>query len=194
MGLFEDSFYGVPVIYHGGAMPGYMTNFWVFPDANAAAVLLTNADNGNTLLRPFMRRVLEVLYDGKPEAAGNVAAAAAAIQAQVKTERAKLTIPPDAAVVAGLAPSYASPELGQLKVVREGAGVRFHFTDWSSGMATRKNDDGTISLVSIDPSISGFPFVVGTKDGRRTLTVRDSQHEYVFVETGSGAAAASGGR
>lgn len=32
------------------------------------------------------------------------------------------------------------------------------------------------------PTIEGVPMVVGTKDGKRTLIVRDSQHEYVFVE------------
>ena len=29
-------------------------------------------------------------------------------------------------------------------------------------------------------------FVVGERDGKRTLTVRDSQHEYVYVETVKG--------
>ncbi|HEX8512535.1 MAG TPA: serine hydrolase domain-containing protein [Allosphingosinicella sp.] len=183
MGLFEEAYYGVPVVFHGGAMPGYMTNFWVIPDAGIGAVLLTNADNGNSLLRPFMRRLLEVVYDGKPEAADNVAAAAAAIKANVVKEREKLVLPPDPQVVAALAPAYANADLGNIKVTRAAGGrVRFDFTDWASHMATRKNDDGTVSLVTIDPSIGGFPFVVGAKDGKRTLTVRDSQHEYVFTE------------
>lgn len=193
MGLFEDRFYGVPVVYHGGAMPGYMTNFWVLPDAKVAAVLLTNADTGNSLLRPFMRRLLEVLYDGKPEAAGNVAATAAAIQASAKKEREKLVLPPAPDAVAALAKSYSSAELGKLKVVREGDGVRFVFTDWSSAMATKRNDDGTLSFVTADPSITGFAFTVAEDKGKRTLVVRDSQHEYVFREDGI-ATAARGGR
>lgn len=183
MGLFEDRFYGVPVVYHGGSMPGYQTNFWVLPDAGVAAVLLTNADNGNALLRPFMRRLLEVLYDGKLEAADNVAAAAAAINANVVKEREKLVVPPDAKAVAALAPAYASPELGRLKVVKVPDGrVRFEFTDWSTQVASRRNDDGTTSFVTTDPSISGFAMVVGAKDGKRALIVRDSQHEYAFTE------------
>ena len=40
-----------------------------------------------------------------------------------------------------------------------------------------------MSFISIDPTVDGFDFVVGTKDGKRALTVRDNQHEYVFVET-----------
>jgi CubicO group peptidase (beta-lactamase class C family) len=185
MGLFEEAYYGVPVVFHGGAMPGYMTNFWVIPDAGIGAVLLTNADNGNSLLRPFMRRLLEVVYDGKPEAADNVAATAAAIKANVAKEREKLVLPPDPQVVAALAPAYANADLGNIKVTRAAGGrLRFDFTDWGSHMATRRNDDGTVSVVTIDPSINGITFVVGAKDGKRTLTVRDSQHEYVFTEAG----------
>jgi hypothetical protein len=45
-----------------------------------------------------------------------------------------------------------------------------------------KDDDGTTSFISIDPTVDGFNFVVGAKDGKRALTVRDSQHEYAFVE------------
>jgi hypothetical protein len=50
-------------------------------------------------------------------------------------------------------------------------------------MATRKNDDGTISFVEADPPLAGFEFVRGEKDGKRTLIVRDGQHEYIFAET-----------
>ena len=51
-----------------------------------------------------------------------------------------------------------------------------------SRMATRKNDDGTISFINADPPLSGFEFVRSEKDGKCTLIVRDVQHEYVFVE------------
>jgi hypothetical protein len=49
-------------------------------------------------------------------------------------------------------------------------------------VATRKNDDGTISLITIDPTNAGFEFVVGDRAGKRALTLRDAQHEYVFNE------------
>lgn len=53
---------------------------------------------------------------------------------------------------------------------------------WSSELATRKNDDGTISLVTIDPRIEGLEFVIGKDGAKRTLTARDGQHVYVFDE------------
>jgi hypothetical protein len=70
-----------------------------------------------------------------------------------------------------------------LDVVRGNGGTAFDFGEWSSRVASRKNDDGTISMVTIDPTNSGFEFVVGEKTGKRTLTLRDAQHEYIFNET-----------
>jgi len=60
------------------------------PEAAVGAVILTNADDGEYLLRPFMRRVLEILYDGKLEAAGDVAAAAARNQEEIAAARVGL--------------------------------------------------------------------------------------------------------
>ena len=41
------------------------------------------------LLRPTMRRLLEILFDGKPEAVGNVDAAAANFKAGLAKDRAR---------------------------------------------------------------------------------------------------------
>ena len=51
-------------------------------------------------------------------------------------------------------------------------------------MASRKNDDGSISFITIDPKKAGFKFVVGQRDAKRVLIIRDGQHEYAFVEEG----------
>jgi hypothetical protein len=50
-------------------------------------------------------------------------------------------------------------------------------------VASRKNDDGTILLIPIDPTNRGFEFVVGEHAGKRILTLRDAQHEYIFNKT-----------
>jgi len=49
-------------------------------------------------------------------------------------------------------------------------------------VASRKNDDGTISFITIDPTDDGFEFVMGQRGGKRVLIIRDGQHEYIFTE------------
>jgi hypothetical protein len=57
----------------------------------------------------------------------------------------------------------------------------FDFGEWTSDMASRTNPDGTVSFITIAPGALGFEFVVG-RGAKRTLVVRDAQHEYVFEE------------
>lgn len=183
MGLQVDRDYGVDVVHHGGSLGGYKTDILVIPAARIGAVILTNSDNGQALLRPFMRRLLELLYDGKPEAAGDVSASAARIHAEVLKEAERVSVTPDAAAVKALAMSYTNAELGTIRVVPSGKGVHFDFRSFGVAMGTKTNDDGTLSFVALDPTLLFFPLVVGkTPEGKRTLVVRDSQHEFVFVE------------
>jgi CubicO group peptidase (beta-lactamase class C family) len=182
MGLSVNRRYGIPVVSHGGSMAGFKSNFWFLPDSGVGAILLTNSDTGGMLEGPFSRRLLEVLFDGKPEAVGNLSAAASNYKAGLAKDRERLVVPADAAVIAKLARRYNSKELGQIDVLQDGSSTTFDFGEWKSAVASRKNDDGTISLITIDPTNDGFEFVVGDRAGKRVLTLRDAQHEYVFNE------------
>jgi CubicO group peptidase (beta-lactamase class C family) len=185
MGLSEDATWGVSVIGHGGGLPGFLSDWFAIPSAQVGAVVLTNSSAGGMLLRPFLRRLLEVLYDGEPEAVASIAAAAEQAQTQRAAERAPLAIPADPAAVAGLASAYANPDLGPLTIERAAGGaVHFRTRAWTSEVASRRNDDGTVSLVTIDPAIGGFGFLVGARDGKPTLTARDGQHVYEYAAVG----------
>jgi len=182
MGLMTDSTWGVTVVHHGGSLGGYKSDWIAIPDAQVGAVFLSNSDTGQLMLRPFMRRVLEILYDGKPEAADDVAAQAVRIKAEIAEQRTHLVVPAAPDIAKGLAAHYTNSELGFINVGHDKDGVVFDFGSWTSHVATRKNDDGTVSMFTIDPSLDGFEFVIGSKAGKRTLTVRDGQHEYEYVE------------
>jgi CubicO group peptidase (beta-lactamase class C family) len=181
MGLEVNNHWSVPIVHHGGSLFGYKSDWMILSDAGVGAVLLTNSDRGGSLLGPFMRRLVEVVYDGKPEAVASVDAAAANYRAIVAKERVRLTFPASEEA-SKLARHYVSPELGNLTVKRSGEHTVFALDAGESRMATRKNDDGTISFINADPPLSGFEFVKSEKDGKRALIVRDAQHEYVFVE------------
>jgi CubicO group peptidase (beta-lactamase class C family) len=182
MGLVINTQYGIPVLSHGGSMFGYKSDMIFLPDHGVGAVILANSDTGGFLTGLFRRRLLEVLFDGKAEAAANAKAANAQRLANLAKRRDRLLVPADAAEASKLAAHYASPALGTLRVRREDGATIFEFGKWHSAVASRRNDDGTISFVTIDPSVSGIDFVVGAQDGKRALIVRDAQHEYAFLE------------
>lgn len=183
MGLEVNHKYGVPLVSHGGSLAGFKSNFYFLPDSGIGLVILTNADTGGMLVYAIGRRLLEVAFDGKPEAAANVASDAVNYKANLAKERKRLVVPADSAIFERLAPRYSNAQLGQISVLNSGGATTFDFGVWKSAMASRKNDDGTVSLITIDPANSGAEFVVGELAGKRILTLRDAQHNYTFNET-----------
>jgi CubicO group peptidase (beta-lactamase class C family) len=183
MGLIVDHTYGVPVVSHGGSMSGFKSNLFFLPDSGIGAVVLTNSDNGGMLLGPFGRRLLEVVFDGKPEAVAEVASRAASHKAALAKDRERLVVPPAPDLVSGLGKHYSSKELGDLTVLTDNGVTTFDLGEWKSTVASRKNDDGSVSFITIDPGTDGFEFVVGNRAGKRVLIIRDGQHEYTFTET-----------
>jgi hypothetical protein len=183
MGLITDHTYGVTVVEHGGDLIGFHSNWFAVTDADVGLVILTNGDNGWALRGPVGRRLLELLYDGKPDAEKELNANAAQIDAEIAKERPYLQIPPDPAQVAKLAAHYTSPDLGSIVVSRAGANVIFNFGSWKSEMASRKNDDGTMSFVTTDPGNSGIAFVITPQGSQRGLVIHDGQHVYKYVES-----------
>jgi hypothetical protein len=180
MGLQVNTKYAIPVVHHGGDLIGYHSDMIWLPQHNVGAVVLTNGDPGWVLRTVFRRKLLEVLFDGRPEADADVAAQAKSYFEQLAAERKLLTVPAAAEDAGKLAGHYANDALGEITVRREGTKTLFDFGEWKSEMASRHNPDGTVSFLTVAPGIIGFEFVVG-QGPKPTLIVRDAQHEYVFA-------------
>lgn len=181
MGLMVDTTYGVAVVHHGGDLIGYHSDMMWLPEHKVGAVILTNGDPGWQIRSRFSRKLLEVLFDGRPEAEALLNADAKNYYAYMAAERKLLTIPADASETAKLAKHYSNAALGDIRVSTSGTSTIFDFGEWKSEVASRKNPDGTISFMTIVPGMAGFEFVVGTGP-KRTLITRDAQHEYIFEE------------
>ena len=179
MGLEVDTTYGVPVVHHGGDMIGYHSDMMWLPEQQVGAVVLTNGDPGWLIRGGFRRKLQEVLFDGHPEADADLAAAAKTFFAQIAAERKTLVVPANAQEAGKLGARYKNAALGELAVQRSGTKTMFDFGEWQSEVASRRNPDGTTSFITISPGVNGFEFVVGG-GAKKTLTLRDAQHEYAF--------------
>jgi CubicO group peptidase (beta-lactamase class C family) len=181
MGLEVDTTYGIPVVHHGGDLVGFHSDMMWLPQQQIGAVILTNGDPGWILRTQFRRKLLEVLFDGRPEADTQVDSGAKTFYAQLAAERKLVTVPAEDAPSKALAPLYSNPALGEIAVTHPGGTTVFDFGEWKSDVASRQNPDKTVSFLTTAPGVQGFEFVVGAGP-KRTLVIRDSQHEYVFEE------------
>jgi CubicO group peptidase (beta-lactamase class C family) len=181
MGLMVSTKYDATLVHHGGDVFGFHSDMMWLPEHGVGAVVLTNSDPGWIIRDTFARKLLEVLFDGRKEADDLAAARGKAYFAATAAERQRFTVPADAQAVAQLGKHYKNDALGDLLVTRAGAATVFDFGEWKSEMASRKNPDGSLSFITTAPGAMGIEFVVGSGE-KKTLIIRDAQHEYVFTE------------
>jgi len=181
MGEFIRHKYDITVFDHGGDLIGYHSDMLWIPEANVAAVILTNGDLGPSIRGQFQRKLLELLYDGKPEADENVAQSAKNFFTSLAAGRKLLTVPADPAEAGKLAKSYKNDKLGNIVVSHKDGKTIFDFGEFKSDVASTKNPDGTVTFSTIVNGLQGLDFTAGESGGKPTLTTRDSQHEYVFT-------------
>jgi CubicO group peptidase (beta-lactamase class C family) len=187
MGLSDDMSSGVSVIQHGGSMFGYKSNWFALPEAGVGAVVLTNSDVGYDLTNALKRRLLETLYDGKPEAVETIASDAKHAQAELAKLRADIVRPAPRDTAAQLVGAYANADLGPLSLRYDGEKLMARGTSMWSEVGTRKNPDGSTSLITVSPGAIGLEFLIATRNGKPALVLNDAQHEYVFTPVKAGA-------
>src|SRR3546814_16675159 len=93
MGLFQRDAWGIPVVTNGGTLLGYHSNCYALPEAGVGPVILTNADPGAAMLGPFLRRLLEVVYDGQPQPPRDASTAAPRTKAPAAARRGRFRFP-----------------------------------------------------------------------------------------------------
>lgn len=181
MGLKIDRQWGVDVIHHGGSTAGYRAHMMWLPDHGVGAVILINSDSGSVLRTAFRRRLLEILFDGKPIAEPDLRSYAKEIRQEAAEERKLYTFPADPGASAKLAKRYKSDELGNLTIRTLNGALWFDFGGWRSEMASRRNEDGSTSFYTISPGVAGYELVSETSGDQRSLLVREAQHQYRFT-------------
>ncbi|MBT2748708.1 MULTISPECIES: serine hydrolase domain-containing protein [unclassified Lysobacter] len=181
LGLDTDASSGTPMLYHGGRLYGQRSNMVWWPEHDVGLVVLMNSSTGNVLMDALPRKLMEVVFDGQPEADSMVAAAAATEREQRETRRREWTFPAGREHAALLASRYRNELLGELRVERSQDKLHFRFDAWDMPVASRRGPDGAVEFVGAIPSPPP-PLVAGSSPSGRTLSLRDAQNEYVFTE------------
>ena len=78
------------------------------PEQNVGAVILTNSNPRWVIRNRLRRKLLEVLFDGRPEADAQLEADAKDFFSSLAAERKLVTIPADSAESSKLARRYAN--------------------------------------------------------------------------------------
>ncbi|MBI5496479.1 MAG: beta-lactamase family protein [Deltaproteobacteria bacterium] len=181
LGVVVEDDHGVQLVWHNGGTLGFNTDLYVLPEHGVGVVVLTNVDGAGAFLRAVRRRILEVLFDGNEEALANLEFSLKRRDEAVAKEREKLRETPDPAWAKSLVGSFDNAILGRLRITYDGKRAVLDAGEWKSAFGQQAEEDGTFSVVLLDPPLVGFDFLAQVKDGRPQLTLRAPQQEYVFT-------------
>lgn len=180
LGLMVANDHGVAIVQHGGNNLGFSSDMYFLPEHGIGVVLLTNGGGTNAFLAAVRRRLLEILFDGRAEAAENLDAAIAVQNKARDEERALIKPEMDAALAARVVGDYTNAGLGRASVRREGTKLIFDVGEWQNPLQQKIDHDGTTKLVMMGPVFAGFELIPDDKGGKTTLTIQAPQQTYTF--------------
>lgn len=177
LGLFTGKEYGVSVVHHGGNTLGFTSDMAVYPDLKVGIVLLANAGHVGIFRNTVRRRLLELLFDGREEAASDLRAWKQRTESARKELLKQIEIQPDSAWLASLIGAYHDDLLGDLTVRMQGGSAIFDTGGWSSVIGRKTEKDGSVKVVLTMPPLAGLELIA---DKPGTLKLVEQQHTYVF--------------
>ncbi len=188
LGLEVGTFRDLPMLTHGGAGTfGFDTEMFMLPELGIAFVMLTNVrGRGAALDQAINRKIVEEIFEGaKPLADLTLDFFANNIRDDIAKDMERIDAHPDPAWAAGLVGTYANDDLGKVTITAGPKGARFDAGEWGGAIGQKRDVDGSIELVVLDPPLAGLELLIGGEDpAHRTLTLLDDQVKYVFTRAG----------
>jgi CubicO group peptidase (beta-lactamase class C family) len=183
LALMVEKKHGVQIISHGGGTSGFISQMLWLPEHHVGAVILTNSNGGGLLTRALKRKLLEVLFDGRDQAQEDLEVSWKVAQEATAKEASKINFTPPRAWLARFVGTYASPALGEVAVRLEGDTAFFDAGEWKSRVGQKREVDGTLKLVLLDPPWNDLDLLPQDKQGTMTLLLETAQQKYLFTAT-----------
>ncbi|HVV85127.1 MAG TPA: serine hydrolase domain-containing protein [Kofleriaceae bacterium] len=175
LGLMVTSDHGVTVLHQGGGTMGFTSDLFMLPDQDVGVVVLTNAgatsdySTANAFLAAVRQGFLEIAFDGRAQAQGQLTAALGVIRTTALRE-SQLLAPVDDDFAAALAGTYQAPGLGTITIAKKGE-YQLDAGEWTTGLAKKTDRDRTVKLFTTTPPFLGFA-LAPQGDGSLVLEAR----------------------
>ncbi len=180
LGLFVENDHGIALVHHGGNNLGFTSDLYFMPEHGVGVVLLTNAGDANAFRDSVRRRVIELLFDAKEEAATALEFRLKRRRDSYAKELANVALEPELAWSKSLVGDYTNASLGRLSLRMDGKVGILDAGEWKSAFGKQTEADGSVKLILLDAPMAGFTFAIREQAGRTTLSVEAPQHAYVF--------------
>jgi hypothetical protein len=191
LGWFVESYKGQPLISHGGNTLGFSSDFAFMPESGIGIVVLTNGQGASLFVQALRYRLLELMFDLKPEIEAQVQAILAGEEQAPATDTG-VPVPAtpageartiDVAAVGPFAGAYTNAALGGIRLDVENGDLYVDIGEFR--MALRASPDapaGTLVFLTADPPLAGLRFELRVDDaGEATVILGGGAYTYVFT-------------
>ncbi len=180
LGLVVGTAHGVQVVTHSGGTFGFRSDLLILPEHGVGIAILTNSIGGGAFNQAVERRMMELLFDGKPEAQEDLAEAMKLNQATTDEEWKLVQPDPDPEWVAAVAGAWTADGLGRIELRSAKGKAVLDAGEWSVTFGKKTDRDGTVKLVTTSAPLAGIELIPRDVDGRKVLVLEDGQHSYIF--------------
>lgn len=181
LALGVDRMREITVIGHGGSTSGFSALMFFLPDHDVGGIVLSNAWGAFAFTAAVRGRLLELLFDGREQAARGLEIAMRQRADARRIDAPKVDITPTRDQIAPFVGTYENRSLGRVVVRLDGERAILDAGDWRSAIGRKVDPDGTVRLVLLDPPWTFFELVARQVDGRPRLSVERAQQTYVFA-------------
>jgi len=178
--------HGVQLAGHNGALGGYSSNMFFLPEHGVGVVILSNMGSTHAWHGPFQRKLLELLFDGRPEAAEDLSTSLKVREESWLKDVPRIDFEPDRAWLDRFVGTYKNPELGTITIRIEGKQAVLDAGEWKSAIGRKREEDGAVKLALTSPPRSWIELLPKEESGKVTLTLDVPQQKYVFERVSAG--------
>jgi CubicO group peptidase (beta-lactamase class C family) len=180
LGVVVGTRNGLPMITHSGGTAGFRAELLILPEQGIGVVILTNGESGGLFNVVVERRLLEILFDGTPEAQDDLTTTMAQRKKAVADELALIQAVPDPAWLAEVAGAWVNDGLGRIELRSDKGGPVLDAGEWQVAFGKKTDRDGTVKVVTTSAPMAGVELIPRDQDGRKVLVLDAGQHSYVF--------------
>jgi CubicO group peptidase (beta-lactamase class C family) len=184
LGLTVGKTHGqLPAVNHGGGTGGFNTWFMFLPEHAVGMVIVSNASGAGQFNGAVERRLLEILFDGRPEAKEDLTSAIALAEKQRADDWKLIEEKPEAAWFEQYAGAWSAPGLGRIKLRNGKKTAILDAGEWKVPVGKMTDRDGTVKLITTGGMLPGIELIPREQDGRTVLVLDAAQQAYVFERT-----------
>lgn len=180
LGLRVEEKNGVQMVSHSGGVSGYTSRMFWLPEHGVGAIILNNLGDSDSLIDAVMRKLFELLFDGRDEAREDLAFALKDQKEWNQKEMSKVDFNPDEAWLQRFVGTWSNPSLGKVIIRIEGKRAVLDAGEWTSAIGRQKEEDGTIKLRLTSPGWTWLELLPKEENGQITLVLEVPQQKYVF--------------